>query len=177
MWASTGFRPPSAGSAPLAPGDTAAGLQPPAMPLDGDRGRAGRPFDGGLARQPALCIDPEMGRHGTGTSVGPSSGPARPRPVCRVGSSTGFAGTRLAARPGAGRPAPSRGRAKPGGTLLTPTSAEHPAAPPSIPSKGMPPGEGTFHQPRRTSVPMPRLPASRLMSRICDGRMECCGTR
>ena len=30
-----------------------------------------------------------------GTGVGPSSGPARPRPVCHVGSSTGFAGTRL----------------------------------------------------------------------------------
>jgi hypothetical protein len=33
----------------------------PAMPLDGDRGRAGRPLDGGLARQPALCIESRTG--------------------------------------------------------------------------------------------------------------------
>jgi hypothetical protein len=83
-------------------------------------------------------------RHRTGAGVAQSSGPARPRPVRRVGSSTGFAGTRLAARSRSGSSVPSRGRAKPGGTLLTPTPAEHPADPPSIPSKGMPPGEGTF---------------------------------
>ena len=33
----------------------------PAMPLDGDRGRAGRPLDGGLARQPALYIKSRNG--------------------------------------------------------------------------------------------------------------------
>jgi len=59
-------------------------------------------------------------------------------------TSTGFAG---AARLSSGLPAPLRDRAKPGGTLLTPTPADHPAAPPSIPSKGIPPGEGTFSSP------------------------------
>ena len=39
-----------------------------------------------------FASNPETGRHRTGTGVGPSSGPARPRPVRHVGSSTGFAG-------------------------------------------------------------------------------------
>ena len=80
--------------------------------------------------------NPETGRHRTCAGVGPSSGPSRPRPVRRVGSSTGFAGTRLAARSWSGSFESRPGRAKLGGTLLTPTPARHPGDPPSIPSKG-----------------------------------------
>ena len=67
--------------------------------------------------------NPETGRHRTCAGVGPSSGPSRPRPVRRVGSSTGFAGTRLAARSWSGSFESRPGRAKLGGTLLTPTPA------------------------------------------------------
>src|SRR3954447_12113093 len=112
-----------------------------------------------------FASNPETGRHGTGADVGQASGPARPRPVRQGRSSTGFAGTRLAARLSGGSLAPSRGRAKAGGTLLTPTPVEHPAAPPSIPSKGMPPGEGTFPFP--AVVPEPLSPPRRASRPQC----------
>jgi hypothetical protein len=88
-------------------------------------------------------------------------------------TSTGFAGTRLAARSRSGPLASRPDRAKPGGTLLTPTPAEHPADPPSIPSKGMPPGEGTFPFP--AAVPEP-LSLPRRTSRSQWSLTRCLGS-
>ena len=96
---------------------------------------------------------PETGRHRTGASVRPSSGPPRPRPVRQHRSSTGFAGTRLAARPSSRSPTSTRDRAKPGGTLLTPTPARPSCRSPFDPIEGEPPGEGTFAFP----AAMPKL--------------------
>ena len=101
--------------------------------------RVDRPLDGGLARQPALCINPETGRHRTGASVAQSSGPARPRSIRHAGRQQG---SQVAARLSSGLPAPLRDRAKPGGTLLSP----HPQTILPLPlrshRRGCPPARG-----------------------------------
>jgi hypothetical protein len=98
--------------------------------------RVDRPLDGGVARQPALRIK-------TGDKTAQDR--HRCRPVERPSeAATGFITPDVnrvrrdpaAARPGAGRPAPSRGRAKPGGSLLTPTPARPSCRSPFDPIEG-----------------------------------------
>jgi hypothetical protein len=115
----------------------------PAMPLDGDRGRAGRPLDGGLARRPALWIN---SRNGTAQDRRRRRTVERPSEAA-TGSSRRIV-NRVRRDPAAARSrsdvSESRpGRAKPGGTLLTPTPAEHPCCSLGCPAtKRCPPGEG-----------------------------------
>ena len=70
----------------------ARGSRRPAGTLDVPAWRVDRPLGGGLARRPTLRISPRTKRHRTSLGVAQSSGPARPRPVRHVGSSTGFSG-------------------------------------------------------------------------------------
>ena len=134
-----------------------AGLRPtcrrvPAMPLDGDRGRAGRPLVGGLARQPALRIKfrnkTAQDRHRCRTVERPSEA-ATSLPTSIVNR------VRRTVQPGQGVTYPKHGagRAKPGGTLLTPTSARPSCRSPFDSIEGDAPRRGDLPSP--AAVPEP----------------------
>jgi hypothetical protein len=135
------------------------------------RWRVDRPLDGGLARRPELCVKFQNGTTQNRRRRCTVERPSEAATGSSRRTSTGFAGTRLAARSRSGSLASRPGRAKPGGTLLTPTSAEHPADPSSIPSKGMPPARG----PSPTAVPE-LLPSPKRISRSRWSPTRCPGS-